>query len=368
MAKDTYYFRRKFQARWGIETARRNTGAGKDTTNAAGVTTYHFPILVGQKNSPVPETFVWNVTTLSYQRVTSQKFFDFLQLGSVSHGMIEFKGPVLDFTMMKFLFKYAVNAGAGDPYTHTFDTSDASYEQEGNGAGETVPTIFMIFDLSNDDPNESIYPLMLGCVVSYYHMGSREIGTNTPIEGTIRIKVSKVIDGTNLTAWGTYPTLRPHYLDSTIQTLTKADAAIPGYGDGFDWWWDDHTVQLKWANHQYSEHDVNGSPEMRLTVYWAIQDRTLFDDYFKTPLDPATASDLAASVKMYINETTKYILHELDKMWPVNDQSGIEYKEVGEGVQIMIMKLTFIFKPTHYESGGYYKLEEKNAYPATRYT
>ena len=353
MANDSYYREKNFNCGWAPETSLRTNAHGKDAANVIGDTFYE---LMGRVKDM---KLYYKKANRLYERVANSGLIGYIAEHGTMEGKITISSNMIDLSMLKQLTKACTNSDAEGVYTHTYALTTAQ--------GDPPASFWMWFKFTNTEAGNSIYINLYGCVLQKVHVGGHVVGHGpAPIEMTYEINFAAAGIGLALTTEPSFGTLKNYLMSSTSITLTKGGAAYPGKAMGFSIDYNDNTYLHKARNEVNPEEALNGNPEIKLHVDYLPKNETLFEDTIKTPLAPATGSDIDVTIKMYRHATDDYTEFAFEKLW--NIEGDFAYLFSYMNTALAEMSLDYIIKPVGYEAGALLTITEKNAKLATRYT
>lgn len=337
-------------AYWAPETAFRTNSHGVDTANAASDTFYPFPILINRLNLP------WVRPVTTYLPAAAKVGFGQLYLSGYQRGDWTISGPLIDFSLFKYLTKnvsIATDTPSAGYNTYTYVTTTSRTDPP--------PSIQILYRLGNDTSSEAMYLLMTGCVVKSITLAADNGGA---IMATITILFANMIDGVALTSWPTKSNKRPFHFDITAITLSKGGVAYDGTFIGLNLQYDDGTFLHKAANESKPGRALLGVRQIKVQLKVAPKEKALLNDFLRSIPDPGTASDIDLTIKMARNTFTDYLEFAFEKMWPVD----AAHAEWGLNSYYLTQNATMILKDPDYETGAKLTITEVNDIDSTRYS
>ena len=116
----------------------------------------------------------------------------------------------------------------------------------------------------------------------------------------------------------------------------------------------------------YATEAINGNPDIQVRIDFAPKDKTYSADTLTTPLEPATASDVNITIKLYRDSTLDYTEFKFEHVWCIDSADGTWDFELETAI-MMKHSTTFIIKPVTYEADAKLTITEQNALTSARY-
>lgn len=331
------YIQEKYKLAWRWETSFRTTSAGKDTTNDESDSFFAFPL---------------RLTTFPYIRQMPVKQYIHLPGMGPDYGLIQnqmtppiemvFTGNIFHFPFLKALTTAVTNVDA-TPNTHTYITSTAR--------ASTTPSFQLYLEVLNDTADENLVHLFVGCVVKSVNIEARN---GELLTASVTILSAREITGTTLTSVPTLPILPLFDTSNSLITFTKATTSYNFTPKSWSIKYNDGKQMSNKTNLYAEEVDV-GKREIQVSVLLEPKQKTVISDFLSQ--SPSTASDIDLTIKVSRDTSTDFISWAFEKIWAVDLKFSWNY--------MLETELTFILKPTTYESGAKLTLLETNAIAST---
>lgn len=334
------------RCRWKPETAFRTNAHGLDTANEAGDTMYALPL------TPVEIHYEQSRRQRTARFIPGKTGYGDIALGPYQPGVLSLTGTLRDLSMLKHMLHPA-------SWTQNTDTPSAGYytRTAREGLESTISSFQLLVYSVNTDSGETIYTLLIGCVISSVTLSCSQ---NGQVQVAITGSYAKSVVGVALSSLPSEKSDMGYDWGKAAVTFTLATVAIPAFITDWVINWNNNITLQTGDGQDYPSEAFYGDQEIFVGLKFSPKTADWWADTVETAA-PGSDDDLDITLKIARDGTYDYIQFAFEKMWPMTFPNP-KYVYLNRLLQLDV---NFIIKPTQYDSNAKCTITEVSnaAYP-----